>query len=92
MPGQICRHEHKELRTLRSPRLNPRYTLCVDNYALSLERDLKNVIEVRDFRGETDDDELPRLQQFLEHVVLDMPFGRDVRHLELRTWRKQVAS
>jgi RNA polymerase II subunit A small phosphatase-like protein len=61
--------------------------LAVDDTPRKLERNYGNAVYVRPFLGDPDDAELPALGRYLASLH-DVP---DVRKLEKRGWRRQVA-
>jgi len=58
--------------------------LMVDDTPRKLERHYGNLVTVREFLGEPEDDELPHLTQFLLSFA-EVP---DVRRIEKRGWRR----
>jgi RNA polymerase II subunit A small phosphatase-like protein len=62
--------------------------LIVDDQRSKCERDYGNAIHLRPYRGATDDDELPRLGQYLRQIHATENF----RRLEKRTWRDRLSA
>lgn len=78
----------KDLRKLTRSNSGPRkeQVLFVDDSPAKLARSYGNLIAVRPFEGETEDDELALLQRYLLRIG-DVP---NVRSVDKRRWREQV--
>jgi len=77
----------KDLKKVRKQGFSKERMLIVDDTARNGERNFGNIITVREFTGQQDDDELLHLATYLESLAPHPNF----RTIEKRNWRAQVA-
>lgn len=79
-------HYVKDLKKVRKLGYDLEQILVIDDSPEKIERQYGNLIRVRPFEGQTDDNELLLLMRYLE-TIKNLP---RVRNLEKRNWRQQV--
>lgn len=77
----------KDLRKLRRRGFDRRKVIFVDDTPRKLARSYGNLVTVREYVGDLDDDELPALAEYLQRLG-DV---EDVRPIEKRGWRRRGA-
>lgn len=77
------RHWHKDLKKVKRLGYDLEQVIVVDDSALSYARHYGNLVQVRPFRGDPEDDELLALIDYLAFLA-SVP---SVRSLEKRSWR-----
>lgn len=76
----------KPLRKVRRRGYDLRRVLVVDDSPEKHARNYGNLVAVRPFEGDPDDDELPHLSRYLEHLAREP----DLRSIEKRAWRRRL--
>lgn len=76
----------KDLKKLKRKGYNLERVIVVDDTAQKHERNYGNLISVKEFTGDSNDDELLLLEIYLEKIA-DAP---NIRRLEKRYWRTSV--
>ena len=75
--------QSKPLRKVRRRGYDLRRVLVVDDSPEKHTRNYGNLIAIRPFEGDPDDDELPQLSRYLERLSIEPDF----RRIEKRRWR-----
>jgi TFIIF-interacting CTD phosphatase-like protein len=79
-------HWVKDLKKVRRKGYDLNQIIVVDDTASKLERNYGNLVCVREFHGEPDDDELLLLEIYLETLIEEA----NLRGLEKRNWKARV--
>jgi len=76
----------KDLKKVKRQGYDLEQVLVIDDTAQKIERNYGNLILVKEFTGDRNDDELLYLERYLEKIA-DAP---SIRQLEKRFWRSEV--
>ena len=74
----------KDLRKVRRLGYDLRRVIFIDDTARKLERSYGNLVRVRPFKGDPDDDELLHLARYLDRLDRE----ENIRAVEKRYWRE----